>query len=366
MWWTIPGPSEVIERIASAIRDGQCVLVDRSRLTPPGLKRAVRRELDYSDRHWDSVSAEDIGEDTFSTLMSRCIPSVSRSSVLSVADFVHHEALAARLLWIDVEDAHRGDLLDFFIAFAHAANDREMYDRPILVLERVANRSSKTLPGLANALHVELNAYSDWTDIRLFAARMFRRRFSGVALDVASNVCAGLAGWDAEFVAFCHDASLAELLEPMALLSRYGSRLDVSRNDWQSGCCGCVGTEQMVHSAALALADRRLEIKHRVWRAQVGPLFTFIEERRLELIERLRDVLRVPVSTMFGPIERVEDLELSHINQQLQQRSSGRTDDSWLAYDLKQIRDKLAHLEPVTVVELSKPSLKAWWTVERY
>jgi hypothetical protein len=77
----------------------------------------------------------------------------------------------------------------------------------------------------------------------------------------------------------------------------------------------------------------------------VAVLLPFVEERRQELLARLRHHFEVPFRTANGEvIEDVRDLEIGHIEYQLATRGRAVPPEVRL---LKRIRNCLAHQETV-------------------
>ena len=99
-------------------------------------------------------------------------------------------------------------------------------------------------------------------------------------------------------------------------------------------------------------------IEQRIWSAQVGVLFPYVETRRRELLARLRRRLVIPFEAADGRIVReYEDLELSHITAQVR-RSPDARDPAWLLGTLDRlvaVRNSIAHFEPVPAAILHDP-----------
>ena len=118
---------------------------------------------------------------------------------------------------------------------------------------------------------------------------------------------------------------------------------------WHGGVVNQIEGAKQIHAAALAGVGEWLELKRRLWRAQVGVVLPYIEERRPMLLEELSTVLAVPFSTPYGQVlTDVRDLEVGHIEAQLAAgrvpvSEAIRTEVRWL----REARNRLAHLEPL-------------------
>lgn len=109
----------------------------------------------------------------------------------------------------------------------------------------------------------------------------------------------------------------------------------------------------------------------RVWRGQVSVLFPFVEERRQDVIEILRNSLEIPYLKMRpgsatpNVITKVERLEIGDVLRQL--AAQGRSDSTELGRlvrSLTQIRNKLAHFAetnmPLDASALRSPEMRDW------
>jgi hypothetical protein len=85
-----------------------------------------------------------------------------------------------------------------------------------------------------------------------------------------------------------------------------------------------------------------------VWRGQVATLFPAIEECRQRLLRELRGVLYAPYETGTGRVDRVVDLEIAHIADQLEDsRAPVARHYREPVQRLRRLRNQLAHLEVV-------------------
>jgi len=165
-----------------------------------------------------------------------------------------------------------------------------------------------------------------------------------------------LAAWDVGLADILIEGPLRDLLSPDVILQQFTQSAAIS-DAWRSGGRATIAGVETQHSCLVSSK----EIRRRVWRGQVGPLFTFLEERRVELLNRFKDVLRVPFSVgEYLPIQDVQDLEISHIKSQVDAARAATREETFLLGDLKRVRHRLAHLEAVTADDLSRPSLRPW------
>jgi hypothetical protein len=173
-------------------------------------------------------------------------------------------------------------------------------------------------------------------------------------------VLAELALWDPAVCEAGAGRGLAGVIAPESWLAELGSARGWSASDDATGSCAAWrGLRQefdgchRLHSAWLAVAGRRSTLLQRVWNGQVAALFPLLERQRRALLKTHGNLLRVPWRTTFGEIEKIADLELNHIAEQLAlQRGAGLRDLCEFVRWLRDIRNDLAHLEPVRASQL--------------
>jgi len=190
---------------------------------------------------------------------------------------------------------------------------------------------------------------------------------AGVRRDLVCRLISGLALWDPEAARQLVRADLAMLLEPADLLKELlnGQEwLEVDEGDWEAlwrvGAADQVEGRWERHSALYAFRDKDRELERRLWSAEVEVLLPWVETQRRALLERYRSLLHVPFITRDGStIWDVRDLEIGHIQHLLYKASclpSGRVMD--FVRCLKEIRNALAHLEPLRPDLLTQGALE--------
>jgi hypothetical protein len=163
-------------------------------------------------------------------------------------------------------------------------------------------------------------------------------------------VATELAGTDPILAAILAKLDLQTLLAPLSLLGdharRQGFNVAVAARIEE-----VFDGERRRPSALAALAGDHAEIERRIWRAQVGILYPFIEVRRLDLVPRVRSLLDLPVETTYGRVSDPRELEVGQLVHFLRGRRVPR--ELWqLLNHLKDMRHALAHLKPVPVAAL--------------
>jgi hypothetical protein len=194
----------------------------------------------------------------------------------------------------------------------------------------------------------------DRLDMALFLNRVLLSRFPHpLHHKVALSVITEVAGSDPHLARHLAKHDLAEIMDPVSLLSSFGAERgwtasSIGGDPWQDGMCDVVDGARTLHSAAAVVMGDRAVVRRRVWRGQLVSLYPFIEEQRVKLIPHVRGYIRFPVETTYGIVDNPEDLELGQLIHFLRgKRLPPRT---WkLLSILTEMRHALAHLEPVPI-----------------
>jgi len=246
---------------------------------------------------------------------------------------------------------------------------KPLYERCVFVAPLIAPPANLAPPPTDGALAVHR-----WTgaveplDQMLFASRAVREaKTPRLQKDVAVAVAASLALWDA---AACDSLVRMELgvLKPQLVLADRGTRLgwdtipDDPHGRWAEGIEDQYGGSVRLHSAALAVQARQgktaagAELERRIWEAQVGVLFPFVEQARRSLVEELDKEMGGPFQLGNGQeVKDIRDLEIGQLHYIL----IGRRRRVPLGLELlRSIRNDLAHLQTVSAETLRNPDLE--------
>jgi hypothetical protein len=367
-WWQLPGPAEFIDGLVRDLRDGKNVVVCLPRYAPDGLDAAVRRALG-DDRSWERwiVEQEDHGP-VVEQLYRRFIPNDEDVGALRNAGTLARNArMLDHLVLLDgfeaLADERRSDWLVFAGEYSHACRTLDPADRPLFIM--ILRGACALRPPISSpCLSVHTwDGVVDGLDMLLYAAELRRSRPLPSELQrVAVAVIAQLAAWDPYVAERLSAEGLERIVEPATILREIaderGWRNDGERDSdgsgWSAGTVATLEGRPVVHSAAVvgpvggALGD---EIERRIWRAEVGVLLPFVEERRRAIIEQFEGAFRLPhyrVDNRNEPVREAQDLEIGDIYHQVvhQHVDIGR-ENRMLVPGLKEMRDLLAHLQPL-------------------
>ena len=184
-----------------------------------------------------------------------------------------------------------------------------------------------------------------------------RRR---VIRSLLAHTIANIAHWDPALAKRLLEADLQSALQPRAILRAYAQERAWSAQtpeDWEAGTVDGPRKRPIVHSALLLAQGREAELGRRLWAAQASVLMPLLEERRAELIDRHRDHFDLPFETDLDRIEKPEDFELGPLVYYFHRHGPPNRKLMGEVKQLRDLRNKLAHLVPLEPREALHPVL---------
>lgn len=361
-WWEMPGPGRFVQRLAQTVRDGRNIVLVVPPWMPTGIYEAVRRTTGWEGRLWRLLDLVSVLPDQSSPdlVLPLARPS-PQSSAGIVGRLLDAPELSSTVFWVEGCDSSALPMwFSLLRTYADRCRSAPAAERPVFcVVVRAHSRDKLPQDDVALSV-VKCRGMSDRVDILAYLAH----NVSGIEEpaiigDTRIAVAAQLAGSDPELASRLVCLPLERLLEPAEFLRDYGTshgcdsgagKSEEEMLEWTDES----GGSYRMHSAAVALGSAPSEVRRRVWAGQVGVLFPFLEERRVELLERLEPHLHLPFQTVFGQITDIRDFELSHLLHSVLQ--NGRKPASLLPVldNLVKMRRRLAHLEPVDAELLLK------------
>jgi hypothetical protein len=357
-WWQLPGPSRFVDAVEYDLRDGRSVILKLPQHQPAGLREAigdrVRRNELWSFRTLDLTGNDSAPESPLSYLHRRYASQADSPLLPSVQSLVKSEAFRGMVIWLSGMDATCwGSWWAFLVEYEHACRSLPEPERVLFCIPLVAPLSTIDVKEQVAIASRQLRGFVDRLDMTLLLSHLFHnKRMPWLYRRLMVAIGTELATTDPQLACELAQADLRLMLDPLQLLKRLALARDWTADqaaapDWARGMVDDLDGEPVVHSAVLAVNGGNGQINRRIWRGQVGVLFPFIEERRLDLLDELKRHLTVPFQTCFGTITDMRDLELGHMLYQVRGvRLPQRTARQLRC--LKDCRDCLAHMEPVS------------------
>lgn len=359
-FWPLPGPARFLRDVAEELRAGNNVVLGFPEHAPDGWLTALHVALSgLSLPRMEEIIPD--GTPPLATLhaqleLGNCTTRASVTDICSIGGF-QGRLLHVRQFTAENWPAWRAFLFDYEDACRH----RTLAERTLFVATLLGHLAAHA-PAPANLLRVhQWPGRVDGLNIRLYTATLLTdESMPPWQRQMAVAVLAELALWDPAVCDAGARRGLRGLLDPADWLAELGHARGWSANDdaasssaeWRGHRQSFEGRSRL-HSAWLALAGKKETLSQRVWNGQVAALFPLLERQRRALLKTHSSLLRVPWQTQFGRIERIEDLELNHIADQFSaQRSGGLRDICEFVCWLRDMRNDLAHLTPVSAVRV--------------
>jgi hypothetical protein len=347
------------------LRSSRNLLIALPQHSPPGIETAMgRRVCDDALWRWRTVrgSGMDVGSaapirDLFQGL-DLDPPGPGEPWEDCLADAAE---MQDRVLWIagiqaDNWSAWSGAL----IRYAKACQPRPQFGRGLICC-CVCGIPSAKLPVTDGALSVHTwTGRLDELDLQIWAAHDLRgMEMSPLQRRARRVLAATLAGFDPDLAMHLARLDLATLANPESTLKKFAAERGWMGSEpcppvWHLGTADSVGGEHQTHLALSVLSGEggRRQVALRVWQAQVTLLFPLIEQRRGQIIADYRGSLIVPFEKGDGTwVTQIEDLEIAHLYFQLRNHRDRRIEP--LLRRLREARNALAHLEPLSGVEFA-------------
>ena len=360
-WWHLPGPSRLLDVMERDLRAGLSLLIQMPPTSPVGLRDSLGarvrsndlwmwRQLDWAERENNETPAE--------FLVRRLTADICPWA--DGASFARAPSACGIVAWVQgLKPEDWRAWTQFVEDFDHAVRDAPN-DHPVVVLPLDGELACERIPAYAVA---RLHAMREWIDRYDVAGfvwnRMRDRSLHPLHKMVATAMCVELSGTDTCLAERLCVADLNRLFAPfqiIAELARERGWSGPAPHGWSTGADEYWDNRMRRTSCASASEADHAEITRRVWRAQIGVLFPFIEEQRVRLLRELRPYWRVPFNTRFGVIQEIEGLEVTHMSMLAQENGAPRSIVRLLER-LSAMRHSLAHLTPIELRVLEDTEL---------
>lgn len=351
--WQLPGPAAFVHALDDAITDGRNVIVASSIIEQALLVCMVDQCNGWGLPVEHCVASGQLPiDDVFDALcLDERIPA-KRTIAALIARMPHR----CRVIVSDLRPESLSAWMDFAVEYESACRAVSAFDRTQFVV-MVAGAPKSALPRKAPAL--EVLVWDGWvgeSDVLGYIAWCWRRR--GVAIDstakLGARIITRLAMWDFSLVDRLMALPTTTLIEPGAWFEAIADdNADVFQRCWEGGGVGRFDGEDLVHSLVLAAeGDAKGELAMRLWAAQASELLPLLELRRRKLVDRMKSIPGMPIRMQLDGevISDLDDVEIGGLT---------RLADAYRfprpvveeAKRLRWLRNRLAHLQPVTLDE---------------
>lgn len=291
-------------------------------------------------------------------------PDISAFAVDNIADLAGIESFQGRLLWLENVDSAAWSRWDEALGtYSDACRNVDMLSRSVFVVVLSGDSASH---GSRREVALTCRDFRDDVDSSdLFTLALWQTRSSVACRQhrlLLAHTVAQVAQWDSFLAEELLALPVVEVLNPVSVLQEYARRrgwTPETPRTWEAGTVDGPVQQPVVHSALLELSGASRVVQQRLWAAQAAVLLPLVEQRRVGLIERERRYITIPIESGGGQqIVDPLDLDLGKLAWHLD-RSEVPRRLRIRAQKLRQVRNKLAHMEPLTPKQALHPMLLA-------
>jgi len=314
--WVLPGLGRWLDDLVRRLDRGLCVLPPDPGI-PPGVEQALRGHLQLHPVECHAISGQS--------------PAAAVAEVFGTAptlDALLNPVLDQELAIIFLPEIGPGDIAAWsvFLERFSAARASGRAGPALLVTNLPPDL---TVPN--NALPRSWRTGLRRGDLVIWAEEHLPATRDGLAAELAVVLAVEVCAWRLDLAASLVQASLDDLADPVAWLSRRAE-------------APIFGEEPQCPLAVLAV-QQISELHRRIWKAQLTALFPEIESRRLEIVATHRSRLRLDEHLHGLGVTSIEEIELGALRFQLR-RYLTRPEVEALDL-LVRARNALAHRQPV-------------------
>lgn len=365
-FWRLPGPARFIERIRTDLLDCRNAITLASPHLPDDMLTEVQRGVEGGNAGYKwcrlynppdlkanpaSWIARHFGVELPATATAYNFHGVEEAggTVIVMADFPEDLPLLSK--WAAFAEQYA----QVCRALGDSTSPRFLYHWP----------TSGHLP--KTDIRLTLHRWDDTidsTDIHLYASLLMRRSgqspFKRMLMGmIASRLSAG----DPDLCQILCSLDLQEMLDPLPHLIHYAAGKGWDGNTQatlENGTVVLLDGMEKNHPAWLAVQGREQDIAMLVWGAQISCIMPLIEERRQELVDVVRHILKIPDHLPPDQTpDSIEEIEIGVIHYQIR-HSETRVPQAVLnlSRTLWNVRNDLAHRKPLSGGRLSDETIR--------
>lgn len=356
--WKLNGPGKFIQSAVEELQHGVSCLVDTPPFFPSDLVLNVEKELNRSGRmHAVVVPVETFDTDSEIQITKNLVNLTGlrvndatdlNALVAGVTDYVFlYDCPASASLW--------KTLKSWMVRFLRQVQQLPETERPTFFLTIPEHLA--VIDNEVGLRHVSWKKLVRETDVRHYVDDIEEVNEANRFLNrVRKSIVVELGRTDLELVGYLCRFSLKEMLAADPLLRRFrheSSWMQEENSFWDRQAKLQWDDREESHSCYLESTGQFVEIKRRIWKAQIVSVFPHIENRRCEIVQKVKDLLPKSFQSVTGEIKDVESLELGEIFFELSKLKRPLPITSEVR-NLRSIRHELAHLRPASYELLCK------------
>jgi hypothetical protein len=326
--WSLAGPHLFVENVVD-IAETKIVLIHAAS-APPGLSRALRNEIE--DRY--DLRAHYVAGELFSHSPAAVIADGYSAAPDSETPkkLAQNRALDGHIVIVDsIPHENWAAWRALIYELANSRDRNQALSAIFIVPEGV---TVETLPVKV----VIWEKCLSHLDVMMWANSHIPAKLSQREALLLEATSVEIGGWEFHLVEKIAKLSLETLFDPMSFLLG-----EISPAPSQS--CDVWRGEDFRSSISLAHEGDKATLSHRLWRAHLQALFPWIENLRLEIVERHASSLRGPWQMPWGDsVNDPFDLEAGSLAQLLKNQID--LNELKMLRNIAAIRNQIAHRKP--------------------
>lgn len=361
--WKLPGPAGFIDNLMASLRDGASVVVGATSTSHAALAYALEDQVANEWRLTGPLGPSELSplDQLYDELDVADEPG-SRRSIAALIGGIESK----RLILVTSVDPLRWPAWQRFLEeYAHTSRSLSAFDRSQLLIVTTGiprNRLPQPAPALATWVWDGVVGEADVFSYVVQSWRQKGRPVDATAKLVA-RIITRLALWDFDLTDRLLERDPRDLFDPIDALRVALDGLPALQQveaPWELGGAAEFDGEQRAHSAMLLQSgDKDSELSMRLWAAQASEILPALEIGRRMLADRMKDArLKLPVTLNGELIHDLLDVEIGPLHY-LAKVHRLPPDIVRLAEKYKDLRNKLAHLCPLTADEAMDPEVLA-------
>lgn len=357
--WSLPGPAAFLDQALQGLREGQNLVLASPATMVAELTRALEDRL--RDDAWHVrgplLLSHDAQPQQLFEELDLHLPRRSAAALLE-------RLPASQLVLIEgVGPAAWPAWVRFLCEYEAASRAVSAFDRPLLVVA-ADGVPQALMPQRGAALRTLVwDGVIGELEVVTWAVQRLRSR--GEPIDprrrLLARTVARLALWDLDLADFLLEQPAQALFDPLQLLRGALDAVASPQPGWEGGGAQCFDGEPLTHSLLLAArGDPQGELAMRLWAAQAAEVLPVLEMHRRALAQRMQRTggIRLPLEINGERIGDLADLEIGSLFH-LACKHRLSEDIRRVAGKWRWLRNKLAHLEPLSADESLDPDLLA-------
>ena len=360
LWRFLPGPHQYVQKVVRDIKEGKNVVLCLPEYSPYGLKQAIRDELEeLRILEWTTFPLPDDRSMSLDCYMHNHFIGSSLSNFkCQLSETYEHDNFLGRFFWVEGIETKDWQIWKTFLSdYEHVCRTKQHCRQSLfcIILEGEL-ADSPPVDELCLVSHQFIGIVNG-TDTLIYASMMTSQmKYSATQRQIAAVILANLALWDFDICERLAEETLEVICEPLVFMQEiakernwdFADDCSFDKLNWYSGMKGQFNGSKYVNSVVLSNSNNKEKLAKRVWSAQASVLLPLIEEKRSEIIQRVKRHITLPFITTFGIVNDLYELEIAHIEYQVRNKADVHYKIKQELSILKDMRNALSHLEPVS------------------